>query len=276
MAQKCLIMYQSMTGNTQMIALKFKEVFEKHGWNVTEFRVDKNTDPHKLPFTIGDFDFICVGSPIIDSTVAKFMYRTMLDNPDAPMYRGPNPTERLKKIRGRGFGLEGSVPTIPGIAFLTYSGSPPEAMPSLRLLEHLMWYMKINCVGQFGCRGTEPRHASVNWIADHWYTRWYSAKDKTAEFVGRGDIEEAAAIIGRYAENPDGPEFAAMTKEQRDLLASSVTDTLPDTHMRTPGAAPRPPRAKRPSERDLMKAEIFLEEILEERGRSEGPFICVG
>jgi hypothetical protein len=276
MAEKCLIMYQSMTGNTQQVAFKFKEVFEKHGWNVTTFRVDKNTDPHKLPFTMGEFDFICFGSPIIDSTVAKFMYRTLLDNPDAPMYRGSNSTERLKKIRGKGFGLEGAVASIPGIAFLTYSGAPPEAMPSLRLLEHLMWYMKIDCIGQFGCRGTEPRHASVNWIADHWYTRWYSAKDKTSEFTGRGDIEEAAAIIARYAENPDAPEFTAMTKEQRELLAHSVTDTLPDTHKMTEARPIMPPREKRPGARDLMKAEIFLEEILEERGRSEGPFICVG
>lgn len=266
---KSLILYESMTGNTEKVALRFKETFEKNGWGCDAIRVDKHTDVEKLPYNVEEYDLLCVGGPVIESRPSKQINRILFNNPDTMMYRGKNPSPRLKKIRSRMFsGADVSIPApTKGIVFVTYGGAPPEAEPSIHLLAHLMSYMNIKCIGQFACRGTEPRHASVNYLADRWY---------------QGSTEDAADTIGRYEREPDHPEFASLTKEERALLDEAVKDTLPDpegTPMPVPGEE-RPaflmPRVQRPSDRDLMKAEIFLGEIIEERMPDSSPFLCIG
>ena len=38
--KKSLIIYQTMTGNTEIVALRFKKVFEKKGWDCDIFKID--------------------------------------------------------------------------------------------------------------------------------------------------------------------------------------------------------------------------------------------
>lgn len=74
MAKKSLIMYVSFTGNTEKVAMKMKEVFEKKGawgdWKCDTLKVTRhNYRSHGV--NINDYDFICVGSPILHGTSAK-------------------------------------------------------------------------------------------------------------------------------------------------------------------------------------------------------------
>jgi flavodoxin len=59
--RKSLILYQTMSGNTEKVAFRFKKVFEKKGWKCDIFKVDKNMDADNLPFDFQDYDFLCVG-----------------------------------------------------------------------------------------------------------------------------------------------------------------------------------------------------------------------
>ena len=63
MAKKSLVMYQSRTGNTEKVAMRFKEVFEKKGWQCDTLKIDKNTDVYKPP-DFQAYDFLCVGSGV--------------------------------------------------------------------------------------------------------------------------------------------------------------------------------------------------------------------
>ena len=40
MAQRCLMIYASLTGNTEKVALRMKSTFEKHGWECDAFKLD--------------------------------------------------------------------------------------------------------------------------------------------------------------------------------------------------------------------------------------------
>ena len=63
MGKKCLIVYSSYTGNTEKVAMRFKEVFENRGWQCDVFKVRKNADDIlRPPYDICHYDFVCVGS----------------------------------------------------------------------------------------------------------------------------------------------------------------------------------------------------------------------
>jgi hypothetical protein len=60
---KALILYSSNSGNTEKVAVRFKETFEKHGWEVTLFKAEKKEE-HVLnpPFDPQEYDVLCAGS----------------------------------------------------------------------------------------------------------------------------------------------------------------------------------------------------------------------
>src|SRR4030042_444383 len=63
MVKRCLVTYSSITGNTEKVALRFKETFEKRDWQCDIFKVGKKAeDILRPPFDIPSYDFVCVGS----------------------------------------------------------------------------------------------------------------------------------------------------------------------------------------------------------------------
>lgn len=304
MANKCLIMYESMTGNTEKVGMTFKKVFEKKGWEVTTYKVDKRSDPANLPFKFEDYDFLCIGTPVIENRPSMHMIRVLANHPDSVIFGGARSSERIRKMRAKSSGREGPPPAggpgvppggfppgqgIPGmgggpptsfgiataygpgphrsIVFVTYSGAPPESELSLQILQDLLYLLQIKVVGRFSCRGTEPRHHSVDNIASNWY------HDST---------EEAADLIARYNKNPDDPDFKNLTEKDLQYLKDAVADKLPAPYRPAPaapgGAIPGTEAyygGKRPNDRDLLKAEIFIEEVIDEKVPTTSLFVCL-
>jgi len=63
MSKRSLVVYSSYTGNTEKVALRFKETLEKKGWQCEIFKVRKIAeDILKPPFDIREYDFVCAGS----------------------------------------------------------------------------------------------------------------------------------------------------------------------------------------------------------------------
>ena len=61
MSQKCLIVYSSRTKNTEKVAFRFKDTFEKHGWECDAFKVTRKMIQNPpLPFDFNEYDFVCV------------------------------------------------------------------------------------------------------------------------------------------------------------------------------------------------------------------------
>ena len=80
-------------------------------------------------------------------------------------------------------------------------------------------------------------------------------------------VGDAAAAIARYKENPNDPEFADLSDEDRkmfDEVAAETQEFKTGSERRDIGRAWHWDFKNRPNDRDLLKAEIFMEEILED------------
>jgi len=221
MNKKSLILYSSLTGNTEKVALRFKQVFNTHGWQCDLFKVDKNTDYKHPPFEINDYDFICAGSYVFLELPAEELVNFMCKNPASGHCGQPTREEvaRQRLLRNDPNYLppaerpeSGYRQRLPGkivfgdkkgVVFATYGGmhlGPKEAAPALALLESEMEHLGFKCIGKFACPGTMMRH-------------WPEPEKRPQE-------------------------EHKVTSYHRDM-------------------------SNRPNERDLLKAEFFLEDILE-------------
>ncbi len=149
MSKRSLIVYASYTGNTEKVALRFKGVLEKHGWQCDMFKITKTTDFEHPPFKYDDYDFVCVGSLVTSSVPTQESLDIMRKNPLSAHYR---PAAGKK-----GEGYKKVVPgPKKGIVFVTYGGAhmgPPEAEPALMHLALELEHLKFICVGKFACPG---------------------------------------------------------------------------------------------------------------------------
>ena len=76
MKGKALILYATITKNTENVAGWFKETFEHYGMKTTMIRVLNGTkwiEEHKDELCLDDYDVVCLGSPIIGGSPMKCM-----------------------------------------------------------------------------------------------------------------------------------------------------------------------------------------------------------
>jgi flavodoxin len=146
MPKRGLILYQSLSGNTEKVALRFKKVFENKGWSCDIFKVDKSLTPDNLPFRFQDYDFLCAGSGVyaalpgkeITDLIFKYTHQPKRDGKLVRVHRRITPGPKK------------------GVVFVTYAGThlgPKEAEPSLSLLDLEIEHLKFKCVGRFSCPG---------------------------------------------------------------------------------------------------------------------------
>lgn len=77
MKGKALILYATITNNTQKVASWFKETFEHYGMQTTMVRVTNNIkwSDFKDQLYFDDYDVVCMGSPIIGGSPMKCMLK---------------------------------------------------------------------------------------------------------------------------------------------------------------------------------------------------------
>jgi hypothetical protein len=172
MVKKCLVAYSYFTGNTEKVALRFKNTFENKGWQCDIFKVRKNADDIlRPPFDIRSYDFVCAGTglrghlPYNEILNMLRGFRTGMDPritlrfrdevipyitepvPDIPPDRDPRFAHK-KIILG---------PDSPkSVVFATYGGyefGPIEAEPALQLLALELMHIGFQCIGHFCCPG---------------------------------------------------------------------------------------------------------------------------
>jgi hypothetical protein len=172
MGKRCLITYSSITGNTEKVALKFKETFENKGWQCDIFKVRKNAkDILRPPFNLPSYDFVCAGSglrahlPYNEILNMLRGFRTGMDPritlrfrdetipyinepiPEIPQHKSPK-TDHGKIVLG---------PDSPrAVVFITYAGyefGPKEAEPAVQLLALELEHIGFQYIGSFRCPG---------------------------------------------------------------------------------------------------------------------------
>jgi len=255
--RRALIVYASVTGNTEKVARRFKQVFEKKGrawgdWECDIFKVTKNTYKEDIPYSFHNYDFVCVGAPIWAGIPPLYLFDDHV-GAISKMMRPPagkkiNPDEMMS-----GKGPAGG--TRKSVVFVTYGGQGAGPAECLAALEVLSLYSGGKVAGKFACCGRQWDEPPVDRIAVRF-----------GIMVG-----EATVLIDKYRANPNDSEFTDLSPEDRKLFESAVKETekfktgLDDAKRIAPMMRSwHYDFHNRPNERDLLKAEIFLEEILED------------
>ena len=175
MRKRCLILYSSLTGNTEKVADEFKATFEGNGWLCDSVKVRKRAeDILDPPFTIGDYDFVCIGSGIrshlpynevlnvlrrlrlgTDPRFALRMRDETIPYITDPLPKSPPPwTDPDLVSRHRRIQLGPDSPK--AVIFVTYGGyefGPKEAVPAMQLLALEIEHIGFECIGFFCCPG---------------------------------------------------------------------------------------------------------------------------
>lgn len=177
--RRALLLYATMTRNTEKVANWFKETFEYYGWDINAIRITARTDWDALQDQcyFDDYDMILLGSPIVGGGPLKTVVKVLSaggdgglekevqtgldqgkgDNAPPPIGKMPGPMWRRK--RGASPGMASRTNNRPlGVVFTTYGGGFYGSDEALTTLEALKMFLKLNdcdTVGTFACCGKE-------------------------------------------------------------------------------------------------------------------------
>ena len=244
--KKALILFTSNSGNTKMVADTFARELTKMDWDYDYVHINNKTGQVSLK----GYDLICVGTQIIGGMPSSALLRVFgngnygnvkhigdLGEPDGTpdFSRGP---EKLTK----------------GIIFLTYTGTrrgPDEAAPAFEVIRMIMADHDIKLIGKFCCCGKTVHHGPVDTVA------------KELDIT----VDEASELVGAYRKDHNCPEAARLSQKLKNEI--EMEDKM-KAKMEKEGKPVFKHRSwhydadHRPNTRDLQKAGIFLEEILED------------
>ena len=186
--RRALILYATMTKNTEKIATAFQQTFLHYGWDVTMYRLYAKSNWAEMQPNcyFDDYDVVCLGSPIVaggpltiitklfslgggsgletqiqsvvDSGEKKFTEKAEGDTmknkgPGAPKagQAGARPGCRWRRNEAPYRGIQTTGEHEPlGIVFTTYGGGFCGSQEALATLEILKLYLKMNNVITMG------------------------------------------------------------------------------------------------------------------------------
>ena len=136
MMKKNLIVFASRTGNTEKIAGELAKNFKRYGWENDLKKLPDDYDAKHPDFSFDDYDFACVGSPVISEL----------------------PLDQIRTVTYGSPGMD-KLTAGPkcGIVFCTYGGihlGPIEAAPALKLLEVELMHQLFNVIGSLAIPGS--------------------------------------------------------------------------------------------------------------------------
>lgn len=176
--RRALILYASMTGNTEKIANCFKEAFEEYCWDVKMFKMTAGADwlGEQENLYFDDYDVICVGSPIIAGSPMNIVrqalalhgggedlhdiLRKKLEKEGREFKPGRSPELffwRRNFSKYPGILTPGDSRPV-GIVFTTYGGGFFGSGECLATLETMKMYLElksVDVIGKFACPGAE-------------------------------------------------------------------------------------------------------------------------
>ena len=145
--KKNLILYGSNTGSTEKVAFEIERAFLRHGWHSDLKKLNANYDILNPDFNFNDYDFVCIGSPVI--------WRLPLEQ--VVLVMRSRSREHRKIIPGPKRSL----------VFCTYAGihlGPKEAGATLKLLEIEIEHLGFQVVSTLAIPGRYGNHPTPGWF----------------------------------------------------------------------------------------------------------------
>lgn len=175
--RRALVLYATMTRNTEKIATWFKDTFENYNWDVTFFRIAPNSNwaGMKDELYFDDYDVICLGSSIVagaplQPVIKAFSFggggaleKEVQSNIDDQKKEGAAapamPVGTWRRNNAPYPGVLNRADSRPiGLVFCTYGGGFYGSNECLATLETLKLYLELHSVdviGKFACGGKE-------------------------------------------------------------------------------------------------------------------------
>lgn len=250
---KALIIYTSITNNTEMVAKTLGAEMEKYNITVDYAKVlPKYKGGDIAEYYVEDYDFLAIGCPIIAALPYNNFNYCVGEQEDyktrnVRFLHRENPEDKPRY----------------GISFTTYGGTgngPRECIATLEIQKNYLRRYGFTPVGEYACCGKELRHNSVDNLGG----------------MLKMNIPDAQALMSRFKENPDDEEFKAMDPKMIETLKelSSVKDEDSFGNAlfkeNDPLGIGKPGQSFwhydmqiRPHERDLQKCAYFMDNILE-------------
>lgn len=190
--KKALVLYASITGNTEKIGFAFREALEEMGWTVDTCKMTGKTNFIENPIFFDDYDLLFLGSPIMAGVPSPLLPKHLGLTQSIPprMYSDRLIMPGLKRPE-----TEDYAPY--GVVYATYGGAstgPKECLATLEIEKLYLDNLYVQNVGMFACLGTEAHHAAVDTVADK---------------AGM-TVEIASDTLARFKENPNAEEFKKM------------------------------------------------------------------
>jgi flavodoxin len=164
--KKNLIVYASLTGNTEKVAKEIAKNFKRYGWTNDLRKLPEDYDTKNPDIRFNDYDFACVGSPIISELPLPQIRAVAYGNP------GPDKISPGPKC---------------GLVFCTYGGihlGPEEAEPALKLLEVELMHQKFLVIGSLAIPGKMGNRQHPGWYFPDLPTR-----------PNEGDLKNVAIFV---------------------------------------------------------------------------------
>lgn len=246
--KKALIIYGSITGNTEMVAKEFEKVCTENGFETERVKITPKRDWDKDPLFVEDYDLVCLGSPIIAGLPYKEVSMLMGLQGKKQLYRNRDVYKRIQDFLAAGGTLgpgagevtvPGHIPgvnynsgipgitcmdvgtgapgskadvqkkTIYGVVFTTYGGSGVGPEECYGTLEVMVEYLRVNGIRCVGKFACPGKELR------------HSAVDKLASVL-KMNIDDSQATMQRYKDNPNDPEWEKFTPAQRKALAEGA------------------------------------------------------
>ena len=257
--RKAIVLYCSITGNTELIAKSFGEVLEQYNFDVALEKITPKRDWKANPVYFDDCDFLILGAPIIAALPYKELSQVIgWSGKHVDFYSGERPAPgSMNQMKA-------------GMVFATFGGTvagPREALPTLALEKEYLQLYGFTPVAEFACPGKQLRHGPVDTLNE---------KLKI-------DIDEAQALLQRFMENPNSEEFTKMPEERLSIIRSVAAQVDVDedgnplmageqTMFRNDPLGNGMMGSKyihydlqsRPNDRDVRMAKDFMTEVIED------------
>lgn len=176
--RRALILYATMTRNTEKVASWFKETLDQYGWETYMVRIMANTNWAELQehLYFDDYDLVLLGSPIVGGAPLQPVIKALsfgaggalekdvqknLDDKkaDAAAPAAKPGGAQWRRTHAPSPGMPNhSGPRPYGIAFTTYGGGfygPNEAEAVLATLKQYLNLNNVDVIGRFSCAGKE-------------------------------------------------------------------------------------------------------------------------